>query len=95
MLSASTTKMLRPLGWFLLTVLAVSTIQWTCVQFMATYCSTWGWWGPANNLLTLGSPVCHFVNKLQMGLADHYVTIWVSAAVAALAWLVSNLTKTD
>jgi hypothetical protein len=81
------------LGWFLLVILAVSTVQWTAVQFMATYCSTWGWLGPVKNMLTLGSPVCHFVNKLQMGLADHYVTIWVSAAVGVLAWFASAITS--
>ena len=78
---------MHSVGWFLLTVFSVSTIQWTCVQFMATFCSTWGWFGPITNMVTLGSPVCHTVNKVQIGLAEHYMTIWISAVFACLAVL--------
>jgi hypothetical protein len=81
----------RPLGIFLITILALSTAQWISVQFLASYCSPWGWYGPIANLLSLGSPVCHFVNKFQVALADHYITIWASALAAAVAWFIATL----
>ena len=92
--SSTIVKMIRPLGVFLGTILALSTVQWACVQFLATYCSTWGWTGPIINLLSLGSPVCHFVNKFQVALADHYIMIWASALAAAVAWFIASLNPT-
>ena len=86
---------LKPIGFFMLTIITISTVQWACVQFMATYCSTWGWSGPFLNLFSLGSPGCHFVNKFQVALADHYITVWSSALAAAVAWFIASVNMTD
>jgi len=46
--------------------------------------------GPFLNVITLGSPVCHFVNHFQILLADHYITLWSTAAVATFTMLKMN-----
>lgn len=81
---------MKPIGFFLLTVLMVSTVQWLMIQFMATYCSPWGWLGPFTNLFSLGSPVCSFVNHVQLILADYYITIWVGAAGTCIGFIHNN-----
>ena len=77
----------HPLGVFLLSILSVSTGQWLMIQFMATYCSPWGWMGPITNLFSLGSPVCSFTNHVQLVLADYYITIWAGAAGACIGYI--------
>jgi hypothetical protein len=78
--------LVRPILVFIGTILLVSTIQWLGVQFLATYCGPYSWLGPIYNLLSLGSPLCHFVNHVQVALADYYVAIWGSTAVALITW---------
>ena len=31
--------------------------------------------------------MCQFINHVQIALADYYVTIWASAATAAITWV--------
>ena len=82
----------KPVLIFLLTIVAISTLNWIGIQFLATHCATWGWLGPVKNLLSLGSPLCMFVNKVQMEVAQYYITIWTSAAVATVTWITSRFT---
>ncbi len=80
----------QPILYFLGTILLISFFQWISVQFLATYCAEWSFFGPIKNLLSLGSPVCHFVNKFQVALADHYISIWAAAAGAAIAYCIAK-----
>jgi len=77
----------HPLGVFFLSILSVSTAQWMMIQFLATYCSPWGWTGPITNLFSLGSPVCSFTNHVQLVLADYYIIIWAGAAGACIGYI--------
>lgn len=83
---------LKPLLIFCLTIMAISTANWVGIQFMATHCARWGWLGPAQNILSLVSPPCQFVNRFQVKLATYYNTIWVSAASATMTWITSRYT---
>ena len=74
---------------FVVTVVSLSSVQWAAMQFLATYCSQWSWMGPVVNLFSLGSPICHFVNRFQLSLADHYVTVW-GGALAVVPWVVAR-----
>jgi len=76
-----------PFGLFFLSIMTVSTTQWFLIQFLATYCSPWGWTGPITNLFSLGSPVCSFSNHIQLVLADYYITIWAGAAGACIGYI--------
>ena len=78
------------IGLFMLSVIGVATLQWICLQIIATYCAPWGWFGPIQNILSLGSPVCQFLNHIQVGLGDYYIIIWTSAATAGIAYVISK-----
>ena len=71
-------------------VLTVFT-HWTLVQVYARYCAPSGWTGPFQTFLTLGSPMCHFTNMIQVELAKHYITIWIAAAAATATRIASNV----
>lgn len=85
---------MRPILMFIGTILLVSTIQWLGIQFLSQYCAPYSWFGPIYNLLSLGSPLCHFINHVQVSLADYYIAIWSSTAVACIAWF-SGKSKND
>ena len=76
-----------PIGLFFLTIITISTVQWSLIQFIATYCSPWHWVGPIINIFSLGSPVCAFTNHVQIVLADYYITIWVGAAGTCIGYI--------
>ena len=71
-------------------VLATATVHWALVQFYAYYCAPWSWAGPFTTLLSLGSPVCHFINYVQFELAKHYITIWTLAGGSLVAYLFAS-----
>ena len=70
---------------WLATVFTLSTVHWMCIQFIATYCSPWCFLGPIYNLMNLGSPVCHAVNRFQLEIANHYALTWAMAVPLAIA----------
>ena len=73
--------------------IAVLTVfsHWILVQVYATFCAPWGFLGPFKMFITLGSPTCHFINMIQVELAKHYMTIWISAATACVAWIATKV----
>ena len=82
-----------PIGIFGLIVSTTVFAHWALVQLYATYCATWGVWGPVKTFITLGSPTCHFINISQVELAKHYITIWLGAAASLITWIAANLKK--
>jgi len=76
---------------FIATILTISLSQWTLVYIYSTYCFTPGWIGALQNIFTLGSPFCQFVNYTQFELSKHYITIWTTAAVAIVVWSIAKL----
>ena len=85
---------MKPIGVFLLTIIILSSLNWIGIQFLATHCATWSLFGPIKNLLSLGSPVCMFVNHLQVALADYYITLWAAAASSTVTWIAVRLSIT-
>tara|TARA_B100000408_G_C10300029_1_gene224109 strand:+ start:1162 stop:1461 length:300 start_codon:yes stop_codon:yes gene_type:complete len=77
---------LKPISVFFLSILTVSTVQWLSIQFLATYCSYWSLAGPFMNIFSLGSPVCHFVNHIQLKLSENYIFIWSCAATSCITY---------
>ena len=77
----------KPIFIFLATMFIVSSVQWASIRIYASQCAGYGWYGFLTNALTLGSPMCQFINHVQIALADYYVTIWASAATAVITWV--------
>ena len=85
-------KMLKnPIVIFVAIVFTTVFAHWTLVQGYAYYCAPSGWLGPFKTFLTLGSPMCHFINITQVELAKHYITIWIGAAAGIVTWIASSL----
>ena len=80
-------KLLKPILIFALSIVSVSTIQWLCIQLLATYCSYWTLAGPIMNIFNLGSPVCHFINHVQIKLTENYIFIWSCAATSCITYI--------
>jgi hypothetical protein len=66
-------------------------LHWSLVQWYSIYCAPPGITGLLQTFLTLGSPICHFVNLTQVELAKHYITIWISTAASIVVWVASKL----
>lgn len=81
----------NPVIVFLGIISATVVLHWSLVQWYANYCAPSGITGPLQTFLTLGSPMCHFVNLTQVELAKHYITIWISAAASIVVWISSKL----
>lgn len=80
-----------PIGLFATIVFATVFTHWAFVQLYVTFCAPWGIWGPFKLFITLGSPMCHFINTIQVELAKHYITIWLSAGASCIAWIASKV----
>jgi len=68
-------------------IIGISFLHWFLVQFYAHHCAPWSPFGPFMTMLSLGSPVCHFVNYLQFELAKNYITIWAAAGGVVICYL--------
>tara|TARA_B110001452_G_C15156023_1_gene402215 strand:+ start:305 stop:604 length:300 start_codon:yes stop_codon:yes gene_type:complete len=79
-----------PVAKFFGVITGISTVHWALVQFYASYCAPWVWYGPFATILSLGSPVCNFVNYIQFELAKNYITIWAATGGAVIAYLFSG-----
>ena len=74
-----------------LTILLASS-HWILIRSYATYCAPPGVYGLVYTWFSTGSPVCQFINHLQVGLANNFVGIWGAAAAAMVLWVASQLT---
>jgi hypothetical protein len=80
-------KYSKKIGFVILTILFINIIQWASIQFLYNYCSKSGFWGVVENLLSLGSPVCHFVNNIQYNLSTYYVQMWITSGISILSMI--------
>ena len=80
------------LPFLALTVLLASG-HWILIRSYATYCAPPGFGGLVYTWFSTGSPVCQFINHLQIGLANNFVGIWAAAAAAMVLWVASRLTS--
>ena len=69
------------------TIFMVNFAQWLCIQFLYNFCSKPGFWGLVENILSLGSPLCHFVNNIQYNLSNYYVQLWITSGLGIIGLL--------
>ena len=79
---------LKFVGLMLLTCFA----HWFLVNTYSYYCVPPTILGAFQAIISLGSPVCQFINMLQYELARHYISIWAAAGTALVTWLVAKNT---
>ena len=76
---------------FALTLLLISC-HWVLVHTYATYCAPPGIQGLLLTWFTTGSPVCQFLNHLQVALGNNFVSAWDTATTTTILWFASLLT---
>ena len=79
---------------FLGLTLLLASAHWALIRAYANYCAPPGLNGLIYTWFSTGSPVCQFVNHLQVGLANNFVTIWAAAAAGMVVWLATKLGNT-
>jgi len=77
---------------FLGVVFSTCFIHWALVNTYCIFCAPPSWFGPISTFISLGSPLCQFINYVQYELAKHYITIWAAAGIALTTWLIAKLT---
>jgi|TARA_B110000971_G_C19875414_1_gene438210 hypothetical protein len=68
--------------------------HWFLVNTYSYYCVPPTILGVFQSIISLGSPVCQFINMLQYELARHYISIWATVGTALVTWLVAKNTIT-
>ena len=83
-------SIIKPIGIFLLTIFTISSVHWCSIWFLYNYCQVSGLFGLLQHSIMLGSPVCHFVNHVQLSLSNHYITIWTCTAATCVSWCIHS-----
>ena len=78
------------LPFLTLTILLASS-HWILIRSYANYCAPPGFSGLIYTWFSTGSPVCQFINHLQVGLANNFVGVWAAAAAAMVLWIASRI----
>ena len=78
---------LKPCLVFITTILFISTIQWLLIQVYIGYCCIPSLEGIFTNILSLGSPLCHFINTVQYRLSENYIALWIGGGTMLITYL--------
>ena len=83
---------LTPIGGFIVLVLSTVFIHWSLVNIYTYICAPPSIFGLLTTMISLGSPMCYFINITQVELAKHYINIWAGAGIAIIAWMAAKFT---
>lgn len=81
---------LTPVGGFIALVFTTVFIHWALVNLYISLCAPPTIMGLMTTMISLGSPVCYFINVTQVELAKHYISIWGSAGIAMITWIAAK-----
>lgn len=80
-------KLLKALCYFTAFVSLTVLSHWLIINMYVKMCAPLTLIGPIQTFISMGSPLCHFMNFAQHELSKHYITLWSGAAVAFTSWL--------
>ena len=81
----------KPLAIMMASWLMLLLIQWVLINLYTYLCVPLTWWGIFTSAISLGSPLCHFVNTIQYEITKNYILLWSTAATATITWIISKL----
>jgi hypothetical protein len=76
---------------FILVIFTVASAHWILMQLYIYLCIPPGIWGFLTSFITMGSPICHFINYIQFELSKNYITIWAATAIGAVTWVIGKI----
>ena len=65
--------------------------HWALVNLYVYFCAPPSILGIFTSILSIGSPVCQFINLLQYEIAKNYMTLWLAAGAATVTFILSKL----
>ena len=83
-------KIAKTIGYFSGFVLLTVLFHWIAVNTYVKFCAPFTMFGLFHTMISMGSPMCHFLNVAQSELTKHYITLWSGAAVAMITWLTAT-----
>jgi hypothetical protein len=83
-------KIAKTIGYFSGFVLLTVLFHWIAVNTYVKFCAPFTMFGFFHTMISMGSPMCHFLNVAQSELTKHYITLWSGAAVAMITWLTAT-----
>ena len=84
-------KFFLPLLQFLCICMLISSLQWFMLVTYNYYCLDGSMFGFITNMITLGSPICIALNKIQSCLSDYYITYIGVGIIALTSWIGNTL----
>lgn len=83
-------KICKTTGCFFAFILLTVIAHWIAVNLYVSLCAPLTVFGVIHTMISMGSPMCHFLNVAQSELTKHYITLWTGAAVAVGTWLTAT-----
>ena len=88
-------KITKAIGYFMLFITLTVVSHWVIINTYVRVCAPMTWLGPFYTFVSMGSPLCHFLNFAQHELSKHYITLWSGAAVGFASWLTLSNNKKE
>ena len=82
---------MNTLAKVLLCVIGITSLHWFLMQVYLYMCVRSGLWGFFTSFITMGSPVCQFINFIQYEISKQYIIIWSTAAATLLGWIMTKI----
>jgi len=81
----------NPMLQFLTVIVTLASLHWVLIHLYINFCVKPGIWGFLSSFITLGSPVCQFLNYVQFELSKNYITMWAATAIGVVGWVIGKL----
>jgi len=75
---------------FIAIILLITCSHWAAILAYSYFCVPSNVYNILTSMFIMASPVCMTLNKFQMALAEHYVSILTATGATMIAWLLSN-----
>ena len=83
----SCSQTLKPIMFFILTVVTLAFSHWALIRVYMTFCAPAGMLGFITTAFAIGSPVCSHLNTVQPAVTTYYTQIWGAAAAGTTLWI--------
>lgn len=84
------TKILKTIGAFFFVTYMLSVCSWLLTYIYTSWCTPRDMIGIMTMPLTVGSPVCQTILKIQYSIGEYYTTFWISLGMTIVTWIDKN-----
>ncbi len=84
-------EIIKGLFRFVALMLCIVFCHWLIVAVYRHFCIPSDIYNVLTSMFMMASPICITLNKIQLSLAEHYITFIAAAASSLMAWLVHKM----